>query len=164
MIHYSPPQILGNEKAHELLEGMFSKHVRDFMADPKMTVLHRAMRYQWNGYNSLGFDEGTWEAGVERTFTNCGGRRDGIRLAVEVDVECDEDRVGKAEKRVFGEDDRDWMTEGYDLEWFQETIFYFFPAMRVQEWGWKEFEDALGGKGKKVTVTWPNLQIIATKK
>jgi hypothetical protein len=106
---------------------------------------------------------------VERWFTNCGSSREALYIIPGLDIEGiqpGKSRVGNAEERVFIEDDKDWMIEGADLEWFKEVAYSISLGLKehITQEQWKEFEDALGGADKKWTAMYPNLQIIATRK
>lgn len=163
IIHYSTPRIVDHEKAQESWDRLFTRLSNRLLTAPEKGVHRRAIRQISTGYDNLGFDENVWEQGVERLFTNTNGDRRELTLTKSVTVEEGEDRVGMNDRRTFIEDDPDWETEGCDLEWFRNLFMSFMPDEDLKH-EWRLMEEALGGKSTKVKVTWPNVQLIATRK
>ncbi|KAL3473027.1 hypothetical protein BJX99DRAFT_261710 [Aspergillus californicus] len=160
IILYGPVWILDNEAAQAVWEGL---HV-DLACGvfQKKEVYRRAVRSSATGLDNIAFPGDVWRD-VKRIFTNTGGNRRRLQFGTGCGEE--EDAVGEMEERVFVEDDKDWAREGCNLEWLQGVFTSFVPGRKVEEdlGRWEEMERALG-KGGRVTVAWPNVQIIATRR
>jgi ubiquinone/menaquinone biosynthesis C-methylase UbiE len=162
VVHYNFPQIVDDDSAQRVFLDLISTYATSVQSDSGLQVYHRALQTVATGYDCIGFSEESWERGVERRFTNCRGDRKQIGFPIA--VQEIEDQVGKYEKRTFVEDDADWKTKRCDLEWFQRTVGAFFPLSNSEQWPWKPLKVALEQSGGKVTVSWPNVQIFATRK
>ena len=162
VVHYSLPQILDNNGAQRAWKNLVSSYVTDMLANADLNMEHRALQTVATGYDCIRFSEDVWEAGTQRRFTNCGGNRK--KIGFPIAVQELEDKLGKDDKRTFVEEDTDWETTDCDLEWFQKTMDYFLGPSNSKQWFWNAFSDALEESDGKVTVSWPNVQIFATKK
>jgi SAM-dependent methyltransferase len=162
IVHYNLPQIVNNERAQRVLQDLVSTYATGVQANSDLTVYHRALQALATGYDCIGFSEDVWEASVERRFTNCRGDRK--KIGFPIVIQEIEDQLGKYDKRTFDENDTDWKTGDCDLEWFRKTIGAFLPFSNSEKWPWRDLRDALEESGGKVTVSWPNVQIFATRK
>ncbi|KAL4874340.1 S-adenosyl-L-methionine-dependent methyltransferase [Aspergillus karnatakaensis] len=167
IVHYGPIWILDNVAAQTAWEGLFSDVVRKLFSRPgeSMEVYRRSTRVMATGFDNVVFPASDWREGVKRIFTNTGGDRKKLGFARECEEE--EDAVGVAEgqdQRVFVEDDEDWIVRDCDLTWLQSTFTSYVPGKKVEDdlARWEEMERALGGK--TVTVAWPSVVILATKR
>ena len=90
--------------------------------------------------------------GVKRVFVNCDGDRRKLLPPARFEVERGADEVGENEERIFVEEDKTWVMEECDVEWFKQafTTFEFGGKIEDSEEKWMELEESLGGKDSKL--------------
>ncbi|KAL3454989.1 S-adenosyl-L-methionine-dependent methyltransferase [Aspergillus heterothallicus] len=182
VVEYGPLWIVDNEAAQKVWEALFCDVVRDIFfkrggedgtvaedgdacGGPNVYML--SGRRMATGFDNVGFPEAQWRRGsVERVFTNTGGDRGRIGFAGrEAGLGEESDAVGADEdRRVFVEEDSEWMVWDCDLAWLQGAFVSYVPGKKVEDdrARWDEMARALCGG--KVTVAWPSVRILATRR
>ncbi|KAL4955422.1 S-adenosyl-L-methionine-dependent methyltransferase [Aspergillus filifer] len=166
IIQYGRIHFPDNDEAENVWTALFMdvQKTTDDWGDSKKEVYFRAARSVATGLDNVAFPEGDWRPGVKRTFTNTGGERRRVGFAIGWGEE--EDSFALDDERVFVEGEKEWMSEDCDLKWLQGVFASFVPGRKVEEdlERWNEMERAIGGKNGMVTVAWPNVQILATRR
>ncbi|KAH8797272.1 S-adenosyl-L-methionine-dependent methyltransferase [Xylogone sp. PMI_703] len=164
IVYYWFGRIIDNEKAQKVWNELYLDFVD--VVGQSNSILARAGASLSNGYDDIEFRENMWESGMQRFFINTGGDRDIIRVNGRMENLQRPDKVREDEKRMFVENDDDWITDNCDLEWLQKMYINFTVGRTLEDdkERWVQLEEALGGKDQKVRMAWPVLQILATRK
>jgi ubiquinone/menaquinone biosynthesis C-methylase UbiE len=167
IVNYALCTILDNPKANAIFREIVTEFVDSFDTKPEpiKAVIHRALNTLSCGFDNLSFDAHLWK-NVRREFVNCEG--DSTKLQPPASAAPDQGTyaVGDNDERVFVEDDKTWVTEGCDIEWFKQTFMAYEFGGKVEDSRekWMELEKSLGGRNKKARVIWPSVHIFATRK
>jgi SAM-dependent methyltransferase len=167
IVNYAFCNVIDDPKANNIMREIVMDYVDTFQSKPEQTkaILHQAFRTLSCGFDNLGFDKDIWK-GVRRVIVNGEGDNKILEAPARFKVDSGPIKVGENEERVFVEGDESWVMEGRDVAWFKQAFAAFEFGGRVEDSmeKWSDFEEAVGGKDKKMNVVWPSVHTFATKK
>ncbi|KAL2069515.1 hypothetical protein VTL71DRAFT_14194 [Oculimacula yallundae] len=159
--HYGRPRMVDNPAAQKVWDKLF-----DIWAEGSFNtdeVHARALQASMTGLDTVPVPKEDWEEGALRVRINTRG--DGKAFYIgRGHTDPLPNRVGEGDKRIYIEDDEDWIYEK-SVEWLKGMLISFVPAPREEDVRslWDEMEVAVG-KGKNVKCSWPVVQLLATKR
>lgn len=120
-------------------------------------VYERAVNSMGCGWSCVGFPTELYEKGAKRIYVNTGGNLD---LLCPLPGAKTVDRTLESDERIFVEGDRDWIMN-VDAEYLRGVMMSMVIGVKEEEL--PSMEGAIGGKGVKTELFWPNFLFLATR-
>ncbi|KAI9048780.1 hypothetical protein LZ554_007611 [Drepanopeziza brunnea f. sp. 'monogermtubi'] len=159
--YYGRPHVRDDARARSVWDRMF-----DVWAEgnfERSEVFRRAFRNGVTGLDNVPFSPEFWEEGARRVKTNTGGRADAFLMSARY-RDSFPSRLGDGDVVQWVEEDQDWVDE-VDLQGLKGVFASFIPAPADDKIKglWAEMEDAVKSD-KRVKITWPFVQLLATRR